>query len=123
MERMKEAMESQQPDVIKSVQEKMPKDYAIEKVTSFFKVLGDSTRIKILYALREQEMCAGDIAVLLDMTKSAVSHQLAIMRNMHQIRSRRKGKNIFYSLDDQHIVDIIDEALIHMTHVDTQEDK
>jgi ArsR family transcriptional regulator len=107
-----------QPDVIAIVQDRMPEDYAIERVSSFFKVLGDSTRIRILYALKEKEMCAGDIAVLLDMTKSAVSHQLAIMRNMHQIRSRREGKNIFYSLDDQHIVDIIDEALIHMTHVD-----
>lgn len=107
-----------QPDIIEIVQNRMPEDYVIDRVSSFFKVLGDSTRLRILYALKEKEMCAGDIAVLLDMTKSAVSHQLAVMRNMHQIRSRREGKNIFYSLDDQHIVDIIDEALIHMKHVD-----
>ena len=74
--------------------------------------------MKILFALKEREMCVGDIADLLDMTKSAVSHQLAVMRNMHQVRSRREGKNIYYSLDDQHIVDIIEEALIHMTHTD-----
>jgi len=106
------------PEVIEEVQGKMPRQGDMEKVSSFFKVLGDNTRIRILYALRENEMCAGDIAVLLNMTKSAVSHQLAVMRNMHQVRSRREGKNIFYSLDDQHIVDIIEEALIHMTHVD-----
>ena len=64
-------------------------------------------------------MCAGDIAVFLDMTKSAVSHQLAVMRKMRQVRARREGKNVFYSLDDQHIVDIMEEALIHMTHTDS----
>ena len=108
------------PYVIDAVERQMPNDRAIERVTSFFKILGDNTRIRILFALREQEMCTGDIAILLNMTKSAVSHQLAVMRNMHQVRTRREGKNVFYSLDDQHIVDIIDEALIHMTHVDMQ---
>lgn len=121
MERKKSDSIPLQPDIIELVQDRMPDNVAIERVSSFFKVLGDNTRIRILYALKEKEMCAGDIAVLLDMTKSAVSHQLAIMRNMHQIRSRREGKNIFYSLDDQHIVDIINEALIHMTHVDKEE--
>lgn len=106
------------PETVDFVKRRMPKEGEIERVAAFFKVLGDNTRIRIMYALKEREMCAGDIAVLLDMTKSAVSHQLAIMRNMHQVRSRREGKNIFYSLDDQHIVDIIDEALIHMNHVD-----
>lgn len=101
---------------IEKVRKSMPKDVEIEKVVSFYKVLADETRIRILYALKEQEMCAGDIAVLLDMTKSAVSHQLAVMRNMHQIKSRRDGKNVFYSLDDEHIVDILEEALIHMVH-------
>ena len=56
--------------------------------------------------------------MLLDMTKSAVSHQLAVMRNMHQIKSRRDGKNVFYSLDDEHIVDILEEAMVHMVHAE-----
>ena len=106
------------PETIEKVQKHMPGERDMMNVAAFFKILGDNTRIKILYALKTREMCAGDIAVLLDMTKSAVSHQLAIMRNMHQVRARREGKNIFYSLDDQHIVDIIEEALIHMTHVE-----
>ena len=101
------------PESIEKVQKSMPKDCEIDKVVSFFKVLADDTRIRILYALKEQEMCAGDIAVFLDMTKSAV------MRKMHQVRARREGKNVFYSLDDQHIVDIMEEALIHMTHTDS----
>ena len=106
------------PEEIIDVRERMPDEEDTAKVVSFFKILGDSTRMKILFALKEREMCVGDIADLLDMTKSAVSHQLAVMRNMHQVRSRREGKNIYYSLDDQHIVDIIEEALIHMTHTD-----
>ena len=101
---------------IEQVKKNMPKDQDVDQVVAFYKVLGDKTRLRILYALKEQEMCAGDIAVLLDMTKSAVSHQLAVMRNMHQIKSRREGKNVFYSLDDEHIVDILEEALVHMAH-------
>ena len=110
--------EAMDPELIEHVKKHMPPDDDLSKVVSFFKVLGDNTRMKILFALKEEEMCAGDIAVLLDMSKSAVSHQLAVMRNMHQVRSRREGKNVYYSLDDQHIVDIIEEALIHMTHDD-----
>ena len=101
---------------IEQVKKNMPKDQDVDQVVAFYKVLGDKTRLRILYALKEQEMCAGDIAVLLYMTKSAVSHQLAVMRNMHQIKSRREGKNVFYSLDDEHIVDILEEALVHMVH-------
>lgn len=109
------------PEIIEKAREGMPGEDELSKVLSFFKVLGDGTRIRILYALMDREMCAGDIAVLLDMTKSAVSHQLAVMRNMHQIKARRDGRNIFYSLDDEHIVDIMQEALIHMTHGDEQD--
>ncbi len=101
---------------IKKAEAAMPAPDDLSKVVSFYKVLSDETRLKILFALKEQELCAGDIAVLLDMTKSAVSHQLAVMRKMHQIKSRREGKNVFYSLDDQHIVDILEESLVHMTH-------
>lgn len=118
MEKKRSDCEPFLPDVIRKVANQMPRDRDMETVAAFFKVLGDHTRIRILFALKEHEMCAGDIAVLLDMTKSAVSHQLAVMRNMHQVRARKEGKNVFYSLDDEHIVDIIGEALIHMTHVE-----
>ncbi|MDO5146500.1 MAG: metalloregulator ArsR/SmtB family transcription factor [Eubacteriales bacterium] len=106
------------PEQIEDARNHMPKEEDLDKVVSFYKVLADKTRLQILYALKTQEMCAGDIAVLLDMTKSAVSHQLAVMRNMHQIKSRRDGKNVFYSLDDEHIVDILEEAMIHMVHAE-----
>lgn len=104
------------PEDIKFVQECMPEKEEIQKVLSFYKVLSDETRLRILYALKERELCAGDIAVLLDMTKSAVSHQLSVMRKMHQVKQRREGKNVFYSLDDEHIVDILEEAMVHMVH-------
>ena len=104
------------PEDIKFVQESMPEKEEIKKVLSFYKVLSDETRLRILYALKERELCAGDIAVLLDMTKSAVSHQLSVMRKMHQVKQRREGKNVFYSLDDEHIVDILEEAMVHMVH-------
>ena len=120
MENRKSDCQPLYPETIEKVASSIPEDSHMIKVASFFKILGDNTRIRILFALREREMCAGDIAVLLNMTKSAVSHQLAVMRNMHQVRSRREGKNIFYSLDDRHILDIIEEALIHMTHVDDE---
>lgn len=108
-------------DKIEIAEKGMPREEDMKRAVTFLKVLSDETRFHILCVLREQEMCASDIAVILDMTKSAVSHQLAVMRKMHQVRSRREGKNVFYSLDDDHIKDIIDEAIEHMKHVEAHE--
>ncbi len=88
----------------------------IEKVASFFKVLGDETRVKILYALYGSEMCVSDISDMLDISQSAVSHQLKQLKLEGHVKSRRNGKNIFYSLDDEHVVDIIHQAITHVTH-------
>ena len=86
------------------------------RAASFFKVVGDETRMKILCSLSRDELCVNDIAAAVDMTKSAVSHQLRLLKDEGLIKSRRDGKNIFYSLDDQHVVDIIDLAFIHIEH-------
>ena len=102
------------PKVIKEVADHMPEESDMELIASFFKMLGDKTRIRIMCALKQREMCAGDIAVLLGMTKSAVSHQLAMLRQMRQVKVRKDGKIVLYSLDDEHIVDIIEEAFIHV---------
>lgn len=83
---------------------------------SFFKVVGDETRMKILCTLSEGELCVNDIAEAVGMTKSAVSHQLKLLRDEGLIKSRREGKNIFYSLDDQHVVDLIEIAFTHIDH-------
>ena len=76
-------------------------------LAELFKVFGDSTRIKILYALFEQELCVCDIAAVLNMTISAVSHQLRILKQNKLVKNRREGKSIYYSLDDEHVYRII----------------
>ena len=94
----------------------------MSRAAGFFKVVGDETRMKILCALSTDELCVNDIAAAVDMTKSAVSHQLRLLRDEGLVKSRREGKNIFYSLDDQHVVDIIDIAFIHIGHKSHSED-
>ena len=83
-------------------------------LAEFFKVFGDTTRIKILYALRNSEMCVCDIASALQMTQSAISHQLRILKQMDLVKSRREGKTIFYALADDHIETILDMGLEHI---------
>lgn len=94
----------------------------IKRAASFFKVVGDETRMKILCTIAEKEMCVNDIAETVEMTKSAVSHQLKLLKTEGLVKARREGKNIFYSLDDQHVVDIIEIALIHIDHKCHDED-
>ena len=88
----------------------------ITSAAAFFKVVGDETRMKILCAISTDELCVNDIASALDMTISAVSHQLRLLKSEGLVKSRRDGKNMFYSLDDQHVVDIIDIAFVHIEH-------
>ena len=85
----------------------MMKEKELTELAELFKVFGDSSRIKILYALFETEMGVGDIADTIDMTISAVSHQLRILKQNHLVKSRRDGKSIFYSLDDDHVYKIL----------------
>ena len=86
---------------------KMMNEKELTELAELFKVFGDSSRIKILYALFETEMGVGDIADTIDMTISAVSHQLRILKQNHLVKSRRDGKSIFYSLDDDHVYKIL----------------
>ena len=88
----------------------------IGSAAAFFKVLGDETRMKILCTIADSEVCVTDIAEAVDMTKSAVSHQLKLLKDDDLVKSRREGKNIFYSLDDQHVIDMLDIAFVHITH-------
>ncbi len=92
----------------------MPDETTLYDLADFFKVFGDSTRIRILFALRGQPLCVCDLADLLGMTKSAISHQLKILRHNALITYRRAGKNVFYSLADAHVDDIIRTALEHI---------
>ena len=101
-------------DVVKAVKEKMPDEDELYDLAEIFKVCGDSTRIKILYVLFEQEMCVCDIAQLLNMTQSAISHQLKILKQSRLVKNRREGKAVFYSLADGHVRSIINQGLEHI---------
>lgn len=101
-------------DVVTRVKDKMPKEETLYDLAEFFKVFGDSTRIKILCALDEAEMCVCDIAVLLNMTQSAISHQLRVLKQANLVKNRRDGKIVYYSLDDEHIKGIFDQGLTHI---------
>ena len=92
----------------------MPDISRLYELADFFKVLGDSTRISILFAIDGEPMCVCDIAALLGMTKSAVSHQLKILRQSSLVTYRRSGKNVYYTLADDHVRDIIEKALEHI---------
>ncbi len=84
------------------------------RISDFFGIFADSTRIKILWTLDNGEMCVGDIAVVLSMTKSAVSHQLKVLKEYGLVKNRRQGKNVYYTLTDSHIKDIIERAVEHI---------
>ena len=101
-------------DVLKIKRESMPSESEIYDLADFFKIFGDSTRMNILFAIDGAPMCVCDIAELLGMTKSAVSHQLKILRQSDLIVYRKVGKNVFYTLADDHVRDIIEKALDHI---------
>ena len=100
-------------DIIKKKNANMPDEESVYELSDFFKMLGDSTRMRILFAIEGEPICVCDIAELLGMTKSAVSHQLKILRQSGLIKYKKTGKNVFYSLADNHVRDIIDIALEH----------
>ena len=101
-------------DALEYVKERMCSVESAEKIAAFFKIMGDITRMKILWALDKKELCVCDIANLLSMTKSAISHQLAELRKANLVAARREGKTVFYSLSDGHVRDIIEIAMCHI---------
>ena len=102
-------------DIIQEVKSKLPAEETLYDLAELFKVFGDSTRIKILCALFESEMCVCDIATLLNMTQSAISHQLRVLKTNKLVNNRKVGKVVYYSLDDAHIKHIFDQGLAHIT--------
>ena len=101
-------------DTVRAVMEKMPPEETLYDLAEFFKVFGDSTRIRILYALHENELCVCDIANLLGLTQTAVSHQLRVLKSSKLVKARRNGKTVFYSLDDDHIHSILNMGISHL---------
>ena len=101
-------------EIVEKVQKEMPDEDTLYDLTELFRIFGDSTRIRILYVLFEAEMCVCDIAALLGMTQSAISHQLRALKNAKLVTSRLEGKTVFYSLADDHVKTIIDQGLEHI---------
>lgn len=101
-------------DLVRAVNEKMPDEDKLYDLAELFKVFGDSTRIRILYVLFEAELCVCDIAQTLNMTQSAISHQLRILKQSKLVKNRREGKQVFYALADDHVRTIIAQGREHI---------
>ena len=101
-------------ELLKKAREKMPDEDELYDLAELFKVFGDSTRIRILFVLFGSEVCVCDLAETLNMTQSAVSHQLKILKQAKLVSSRREGKSVFYSLADEHVRTIIDQGREHI---------
>ena len=101
-------------DVVKKVLDSQPAEEYLYDLAELFKVFGDSTRIRILYALFESELCVGDMAQLLGISQSAASHQLKILKDAKLVRFRRDGKIIFYMLDDDHVRTMLSMGMEHV---------
>jgi len=102
------------PELIEKVKEQMPPEETLYDLAELYKVFGDSTRIKILYVLFEAEVCVCDLAQCLNMTTSAISHQLRVLKQSRLVKARREGKTVFYSLADDHVRTIIDQGMNHI---------
>lgn len=101
-------------DIIDKVLAQQPDDEILYDLAELFKVFGDSTRIKILYSMFEHELCVNDIAGLLNLSQSSVSHQLRILKTSKLVKFRREGKSMYYSLDDEHVRSIISMGMEHV---------
>ena len=114
METTGNELQAAREDIVKRVLEQQPDDEILYDLAELFKVFGDSTRIKILYSMFENELCVNDIARLLNLSQSSVSHQLRILKTSKLVKFRREGKSIYYSLDDEHVRSIISMGMEHV---------
>ena len=101
-------------EIVERVRQELPDEDTLYDLSELFRIFGDSTRIRNLYVLFEAEMCVCDIAALLGMTQSAISHQLRALKNARLVKSRREGKTVFYALADDHVKTIIDQGIEHV---------
>ena len=108
-------------EVVKDTLNKMPQPELFDKIAEFFKIIGDPTRTKILFALDQNDMCVCDIANVLGMTKSSISHQLPTLRKSGIVKCRREGKEIYYTLDDEHVKQVFEVGIEHIEHKEQEE--
>ena len=107
-------LQKERDEIVNKVSEQQPDDEILYDLAELFKVFGDSTRIKILYSMFDNELCVNDIARLLNLSQSSVSHQLRILKTSKLVKFRREGKSIYYSLDDEHVRSIISMGMEHV---------
>lgn len=103
-------------DVVVKVRGVMPEEERLYDLAELFRVLGDTTRVKILYALFHEVMCVCDIAALLGMNQSAISHQLRVLKQARLVKFKKEGKIVYYSLDDEHVKNIFQQGFEHINH-------
>ena len=102
---------------IEQIRKDMPSEEVLYDIADFFKVLGESTRLKILYALLKSEVCVGELSESLGISQSSVSHQLRILRQNDLVKFRKQGKTVYYSLDDAHVESLLNQSLEHLLHI------
>lgn len=105
------------PDSVEKAQSRMPEEMLLDVVVECFKALADSTRTKILYALRKQSLCVRDLAVLIGISESAISHQLSFLKDKHLVEVKRQGNVMYYSIAYQHILNLLKEAEYYADHI------
>lgn len=105
------------PHILEKVKGEMPENEVLSGLAAFLRLFGDNTRLRILWALSIHEMCVCDLAVLLNMTKSAISHQLKLLREANLVSGRKSGKVIFYSLADEHVTAVLQQSMIHISEM------
>ena len=110
-------------DMVKDTIRKMADEDLLNKLAEFFKIVGDTTRVKILYALDKNELCVCDIANVLGMTKSSISHQLGTLRKSGIVKCKKVGKEVFYMLDDEHVKEVFEIGIEHIEHKRKKEEK
>lgn len=105
-----------QEQVVENIKEAIPDEAIVQKLAELFKVFGDGTRLKIIYALLQKELCVCDICEIVEMSQSSVSHQLRLLKTTGLVKYRKEGKTVFYSLDDEHVNSIFSVGLSHIKH-------
>lgn len=103
-------------DTVADAKHAMPNNSILQNLTTFYKLLGDQTRTKICFALETRELCVCDLANVLSMTKSSISHQLRLLKEHHIVKSRNAGKEVYYTLDDNHVRELFRLSLTHIKH-------
>lgn len=105
------------PKVIASIEDNLEKEKGIDELAKVYKALGDPSRLRIVYVLSQSPLCVCDIATLLDMTQSSISHHLRVLRNLNLVKFKKQGKLVIYSLDDYHVLRLFEEGIEHIRHV------